>query len=351
VTSPGKHTYGEIVSQPASWAEALRTGQAAAAQAQELWRESAASELLFTGCGSTYYLSLAAAALARARGLPARAAPASEIWLMPGAVSPSIERCLLVTVSRSGETTETVKALAAFRKAGGRGAALLTCYPESTLARHVDVAIAVPSAQEESVAQTRSFASMLVLTQLFIGALASDAGLAQRLQALPDLGKQLIADYGALASTLGADLSLERFFFLGNGPLYGLAEEAMLKMKEMTLSYSEGYHTLEFRHGPKSMVEAGTLAVGLISDGARAEEAAVLKEMRGLGARTLALADGGEAADSGDPSHLVRLGSGLPEAERLVLYLPILQLMAFHRSIAKGLDPDRPRNLTAAILL
>ena len=351
MTPPGTHTYGEIISQPTAWAEALKVGQGAASQVQELWRTSGASELLFTGCGSTYYLSLSAAALARARGLPARAAPASEIWLMPESVTPAMGRSLLVTVSRSGETTETVRALAAFRQAGGRAAALLTCYPQSTLAQQTDISLAIPAAQEESVAQTRSFASMLVLSQLFIGALAGDAGLAQRLKGLPGLGEKLIASYGELASTVGGDLSLDRFFFLGNGPLYGLAEEAMLKMKEMTLSYSEGYHALEFRHGPKSMVEPGTLVVGLLGDRARTQETALFREMRGLGAQTLVLADQGDASGLGEPHHLVRLGSGLPEGERVVLYLPILQLIAFHRAIAKGLDPDRPRNLTAAIIL
>ncbi len=375
MSQPGNHTYQEITGQPAAWAQALSVGGAAGPQILDQWRRSGASELLFTGCGSTYYLSLAAAALARTRGIPARAAPASEIWLMPEVVTRDLRQALLVAVSRSGETTETVRAVECYREAGGPATVLLTCYPDSTLARQADLSLAVPTAQEQSVAQTRSFASMLVLSKLLVGALAGDSSLADRLQVLPDLGEKLLARYSGLAATLGSDLSLDRFFFLGNGPLYGLAEELMLKMKEMTLSYSEGYHALEFRHGPKSMVESGTLVVGLIGDRARTQEAAVLVEMKALGAQTLALADGGapsrtpvtsfpvgeetpsgQAArdlreECGDPTHLVHLGSGLPEADRLVLYLPVLQLIAFHRSVAKGLDPDQPRNLTAAILL
>jgi glucosamine--fructose-6-phosphate aminotransferase (isomerizing) len=123
----------------------------------------------------------------------------------------------------------------------------------------------------------------------------------------------------------------------------------MLKMKEMSLSYSEGYHPLEFRHGPMSMAEATALVVGLLSDRARDQEAAVLDDMRTLGARTLAIAEDG--AGLAVATYGVALDSGLSEDERLILNLPLLQLVAYHRSIAKGLDPDRPRHLTAAVVL
>jgi glucosamine--fructose-6-phosphate aminotransferase (isomerizing) len=225
----------------------------------------------------------------------------------------------------------------------------VTCYPDRALAVLADLVISLPAAQEESVAQTRSFASMLLACQMAIGALAGDAGQATRLAPLPDLGRRLIAACAGPMRALGGDLSLERFFFLGNGPFYGLAEEAMLKMKEMSLTYSEGYHPLEFRHGPMSMADATALVVGLISDRAAAQEMAVLRDMRELGARTLAIADDDAAA--ADAAYNIALGSGLDEEDRLVLHLPPLQLLAFNRSIAKGLDPDRPRNLAAAVVL
>ncbi len=346
----GQHTYNEIISQPASWAEALEAGRAAVARLERLWREAAADTILFTGCGSTYYLALAAAAMAREAGLAARALPASEIWLFPP-LAGDLSRTLLVAVSRSGETSETVHALQVFRQAGGKAAVAVTCYSESAVASRCDLTLAVPSAQERSVAQTRSFASMLVLCQALVGVLAGDGDLEPRLRGLPALGQRLLDSYGDLAADLGSQLWLERFFFLGNGPLYGIASEAMLKMKEMSLSTSEAYHMLEFRHGPKSVVNEVSLVIGLVSDGARAQEAAVLAEMKNLGARTLVLAEDGDLATLGTPHHAVRLQSGLQPADRLVLYLPVLQLMAFHRAVAKGLNPDQPRNLTAVVSL
>jgi glucosamine--fructose-6-phosphate aminotransferase (isomerizing) len=125
----------------------------------------------------------------------------------------------------------------------------------------------------------------------------------------------------------------------------------MLKTKEMSLSYAEAYYPLEFRHGPMSMVNGHTLVVGFLSDTALMEELRVLEDMHGLGARTLALVEDGSAFADWQPDHVVELRSGLDEWERGPLYLPVLQRLAHHRAVAKGLDPDRPTNLKAVVEL
>ncbi len=346
----GENTYREIIGQPEAWAEALEVARAATPALQSLWQRSGADELVFTGCGSTYYLSLAAAALAREHGLAARAMPASEVWLFPGLVGRDLSRVLLVAVSRSGTTTETVRAVEAFRRAGGKYAITVGCYPDVDLPRACDLTLAVPKGQEVSVAQTRSFASMLVVCRALVAVLAGEGDITARLAPLPDLGRHLLDAYGALAADLGTQASLQRFFFLGSGPRYGVASEAMLKMKEMSLSYSEVFHPLEFRHGPKSVVNEESLIIGLLSDAARAPETAVLADMQKLGGRTLALAEGGEPHELA-ANHTVTLASGLSEADRLVLCLPVLQLLAFRRAIYNGQDPDNPHNLTQVVTL
>jgi glucosamine--fructose-6-phosphate aminotransferase (isomerizing) len=122
----------------------------------------------------------------------------------------------------------------------------------------------------------------------------------------------------------------------------------MLKMKEMSLSPSEAFHFLEFRHGPKSVVAPGTLVIGLLSDAAYIEEIKVLAEMRALGAKVLALVENNEDLPA---DYVVELHSGVRELHRSVLFLPVLQLLAFYRSVEKGLDPDRPNNLDAVVRL
>jgi glucosamine--fructose-6-phosphate aminotransferase (isomerizing) len=335
-------TYHEIVSQPGAWRAALEVLRDRAPDLRALWSRSAPQRVVFTGCGSTYYLSLAAAATFQTlTGVPARGVPAGELVLYPAATYVP-GQTLLVAVSRSGETTETVEAVHRFQREGRGEVVVVTNYPDSTLARLGAVPVAIVAGQERSIAQTRSFASMYVATTALAALLVGRAGLLGAMDGLADAGERLLAGHEDLARTTGADLALDRSYFLGSGPRYGLACEANLKMKEMTLTHSEPFHFLEFRHGPKAMIGPTSLVVGLLSDEARAHEAAVLDEMRGLGAHTLSL---GEADTD------VAFASGLPAPIRNVLYLPVLQLMAYHRARAKGLDPDRPTHLDAVVRL
>jgi glutamine---fructose-6-phosphate transaminase (isomerizing) len=108
-------------------------------------------------------------------------------------------------------------------------------------------------------------------------------------------------------------------------------------------------HFLEFRHGPMSMVNERTLVVGLLSETARAEELAVLREMRALGAHGTVLAD--QPVSEQEADEQVCFHSGLPESSRALLYLPILQLLGYYRAVANGQNPDQPHNLTAVIVL
>lgn len=331
------HTYNEIRSQPRAWQAALERASAAL-----LPRASDYAQTLFTGCGSTYYLSLAAAALYQSlTGRPARAVPGGELLLNPQTALTD-QPTLLVAISRSGTTTETVRAVERFQ-AQGRGHVVAITNDVTDLARMADTAIVIPEGQERSVAQTRSFASMYVAATVFGLRMAGDSdGLLDAMAGLPAAGERLLEGYAPLAQALGEDLNFDRFYFLGSGIRYGLACEVNLKMKEMTLTHSEPFHFLEFRHGPMSMVNQNAVVVGLLSEQNARHERAVLDEMQALGGTVLAL--GEEGAD-------VSFRSGVPENLRGVLYLPVLQLMALYRSLAKGLDPDHPNNLTAVIEL
>jgi len=342
-------TYTEILTQHLAWQEALSVIGAQRRALRDLWSAGNYAHVLLTGCGSTHYLSLAAAAtFQQLTGTPARGAPAGELIMYPDIAVPAKGRTLLVAISRSAETTETVRAVQAFRDSGRGKVVVVTNYGDRALARMGTVTISIPSGQEQSVAQTRSFASMYVATTAMAAVLAERDDLVQAMQRLPDIGSNLINKYEHLARSLGEDLDLDQFYFLGSGPRYGLASEASLKMKEMSLTHSEPFHFLEFRHGPKSMVRPGTLVIGLLSDTNRAYEEAVLQEMAALGARILAVS---EAPSQGMWKTEAVFSSQVPEAVRNVLYLPVLQWMAYYRARAKGLNPDQPHNLDAVVKL
>ena len=344
----GKFTKQEIFSQPQAWTEALDILATFSNDLRGLVKKGYA-QVVFTGCGSTYYLSIAGAALLQGlAGIPSRGLPASEVWQNPQLYFRKEERALLVAVSRSGETTETLRACETFRQQGLGDILTFSCYPGRALASVGEVNILLPSGQEESVAQTRAF-STLYLGTLFLAALW--AGQDTVIQALPRLSgacSQMFESFSQLAQELGSDLALERFYFLGSAYRYGLACEVSLKMKEMTLSHSEPFHFMEFRHGPMSMVNPQTLITGLISQSNRKAEAAVLENMRKLGARVLVVGShlGDVAAD-----YKLEIPLELDEICLLPLYLPLIQLMAFHRSLAKGLNPDQPTNLSAVVFL
>ncbi len=247
---------------------------------------------------------------------------------------------LLVAISRSGSTSETVQAVQQFKHQKQGLVIGITNYGQEALASLADISLVIPAGQESSVAQTRSFASMLVAATAMTSILSRKPDWLEQMQALPPIGERLMDRYEDAARKIGENLTLDRFYFLGSGERYGLACETNLKMKEMTLTHSEPFHFFEFRHGPMAMVTPTTQIIGLHSVANRKNEDLVLKEMAALGAQTISLAD--SAADFVFKSHL-------PESLQNVFFLPILQLMAYYRSIRKGLNPDQPNNLTAVV--
>jgi glucosamine--fructose-6-phosphate aminotransferase (isomerizing) len=329
-------TYNEIKSQTQAWAQALDL-----ACESSLPDVAGFRQVVFTGCGSTYYLSLAAAALyQQLTGRPARAVPGGELWLNPQ-VYLAADKALLVAISRSGTTTETVQAVERFRTEGHGDVVAISNYHEA-LSQLAAVDIVIERGQEQSVAQTRSFASLYVAAAALCARMAGRNDLLSAMQGLPVVGEKLLSKYEAYAQDVGRNLDFDRFYFLGSGTRYGLACEVSLKMKEMTLTHSEPFQFLEFRHGPMSMVNEHTLVAGLLSDANRPHEARVLSEMEALGATVASL---------GESQAQVAFESRVPESVRGVLYLPVLQLIAFYRALAKGLNPDRPHNLMAVVKL
>jgi glucosamine--fructose-6-phosphate aminotransferase (isomerizing) len=341
MTMPGNFTRTEILSQPEAWAEALDVVEKYKGRLEQIFAADY-EQVLFTGCGSTYYLSLAAAALYQEMtGKLARGVPGGELLLNRQTVLTD-GKTLLVAVSRSGSTTETVRGVEQFKARKQGPVVAITTSGDQPLAGLADLPIIIKKGQEESVAQTRSFASMYVATTAMTMVAAGAGTLREAMRKLPDAGTRLLARYERLGREFGENLGFDRFYFLGSGGRYGLACEVNLKMKEMALTHSEPFHFLEFRHGPMSMVNEKAVVVGLVSEANFNHERAVLNEMQAHGGKTMAL---------GEASVDIAFQSGIPESVRGVLYLPVLQLMAVFRSLAKGLNPDHPNNLEAVVKL
>jgi len=342
MTDPGTYTWNEINTQPEAWKAALEQIRA---ERQEIERllEGGFDEVIFTGCGSTYYAALAAAAVfTTLTGRRSRGLPGSELWLNPGSHYPSGGRYLLVPISRSGETSETIQACQYFREAGLGQILSLSCYPGTRLAGLGDLNLVLPSGQEESYAQTRAFTTLYLAAMALSCFAAGRDDLFAQMDGLPGACERLLKRHTDAALQLGGDLTTDRVYFLGSGLHYGLACELSMKMKEMSLTHCEPFHFLEFRHGPKTMASQGALIVGLISATNAAKERAVAADMQEQGARAYLIGEGETGA---------ALESGLPEVLRGPLYLPAGQLLSYARAIARGLNPDRPANLEPVIKL
>jgi glucosamine--fructose-6-phosphate aminotransferase (isomerizing) len=334
-------TWNEILSQPQAWEQTLTVMRGVERELRGLQPHSY-DRVVFTGCGSTYYLALAAAAAFReVVGVDATGYPASEVWLNPRGTFPGTRPTLLVAISRSGETTETLRAVEAFRAAGRGPIVTLSCYGDRPLAALGDINVVIEAGQEQSIAQTRAFSTLYLATLSFAAIVGERAEAREALAHLPSACADLLETGRASARELATDESLTRCFFLGSGARYGLAAELSLKMKEMSLSDSEPFHVLEYRHGPQSMARPGTLIVGLLSDTNRGHELAVMHEMRALGAKVIAL---------GAPPAEVALAH-IPEDMQGPLYLPWGQMLAYERAIWRGLEPDRPNQLDAVVRL
>jgi glucosamine--fructose-6-phosphate aminotransferase (isomerizing) len=205
-----------------------------------------------------------------------------------------------------------------------------------------DLNLIFPSGMEQSIAQTRAFSTLFLCTVGLSAIWTEGRFNFDQIHSLPQVGRQILDHYYPMAAQIGRNVGIDRIYFLGSGERFGLACELSLKMKEMCLTHSESFHFMEFRHGPKAMVNENTLVVGLVSESNAIYELAVLKDVQNLGAETIRI---------GENDTDVSFNSELEEVYRNVLYLPFGQMMALERAIAKGLDPDHPTNLDAVVKL
>jgi glutamine---fructose-6-phosphate transaminase (isomerizing) len=334
-------TRNEILTQTSAWEDAINVIDQNREKLKALALDTY-QRVLVIGCGSTYYLALTAASLLQKQtGVMVMAFPSSELLLFPESLMGEGKN-LLFAFSRSGTTSETLHVVNNFKQNNQGKVIVITNYQDSPLAKLGDICLGIREGQELSVAQTRSFASMLVAIYAVSHLISKDISFSLYKKELVLAGNNLFKNYSFIAEKYGTDNQIKQVFFLGSGPRYGLACEASLKMKEMSQTVTEPFHFLEFRHGPISMVDEHTLVIGLVSEKAFDHEMAVIEEVRRLGAETVTI---------GEKDTDIEFKSELPEAARDVLYLPILQLLAYQRAIFFGKNPDIPRNLTAVVKL
>jgi len=339
-------TLQEIYRQPAVWAECLRMLRALDIGALVKDREQPGAEWVFFGCGTSYYLAQAAAAsFTLLTGRLARALPASELLLYPELSLPSTKGVFPVLISRSGYTSEILSAAEVLTQKGIEFLAL-TC-DGNELAASTGRVLQLP-VKEESTVMTGSFTSMLLAMQFVAAKLVGRDDFLAALDQVPATVEKLLGVYGprveAFAKRPFADVAV-----LGQGALYAIASEVALKVMESSSSYAQFFHTLEFRHGPKSIIDDRALVIGLIADESAVQETKVIGEMKELGASTIAVVNRATREARAAADLMIELNSPLPSLALSIAYVVWGQLLGSYVGLAKGLNPDEPLNLTRVV--
>lgn len=336
-----RKTIQEILYQPQAWEKTIKTFTEQKTEIINYLKNHKTAEVILTGCGTSYYLSLAAAAQhTKFTGKKSRGIPASEIMLNPSTVFARGKDYLLVSISRSGKTPETLSATRYMKETVKGGTLLISCTENSEMAKHSDFSIVCPEAAEQTKYMTKSFTSMLLGFQLLTAFISGDRSFEEELKQLPGHGERLISEYQSSLENLAGTGDYNLYIYLGHGPLYGLAAESMLKIKEMACTPAEAYHGMEFMHGPKYAVNDKTLITYLLSDSIRNQEIELLKRVKDLGGNIRVICEKSTRELTGITDDIFELKSGLSENATPILIMLLTQLYGYYRALAVGKDLD-----------
>lgn len=342
-------TLDEIGSQPQVWQNVFEFLAKSDLLARLQQLQPTRVHWLFVGCGTSFYLAQSAAASFRSiLRVPAYAIPASEILLFQETILVDSGKQLFpVLISRSGMTSEVIRA-ARDLQAKKIPFLAVTC-DGGDLENLTPYTLRLPVI-EQSTVMTSSFTSMLLALQYAAATFAEDAELLSAFSKLPSALRQFLkANEETIRELAGEEF--ENYVFLGQGALFGIAQECALKITESSCSYTQSYHTLEFRHGPKSIIVPQVLTGFLISESGYQEELEVVREMKALGATTVVVTNQTTPELREVADYLFELGLPVAEILRTAAYTVVGQLLGSYVGLRKGLNPDSPKNLTRVVML
>ena len=351
-SKPGEHTLQEILSQPQIWSETETQLRESRLLEKFATLFSPRSPWLFVGCGSSYYLSRLIAALwTKHFYIPATGVPASELLFAPEETLRRLGTEQVVLMSRSGETTEVLRAAEVLQKHKTVQTLGVTCNPQSLLEPLCTHTFKLGWADEKSMVMTRSFTAILLAFQRLGLQFVGDTQFSAALDQLPQRGQAWLDAHARKIRDFAGQKKFKDYVFLGQGAHYWLAQEAALKITEMSSSYAQVYHSMEFRHGPRSIAGPDTLVTFFLSEAAAAEEELLVKELKQLGAGICVIANRTTPELKKHSDLLIELALDGPEFARYPVTAIPAHLLGIGVGVRKGLNPDAPKNLTRAVVL
>jgi len=349
----------EIYEQPGVMADVLEgrlagdrlLEQCFGAEASELFDNT--KQVLILACGTSYHAGMVARYWIEAlANLPCSVEVASEFRYRKAVVP---EGTLLLTISQSGETADT---LAALRDIQSRvaGSLAICNVPGSSLVRESQLSLMTQAGPEIGVASTKAFTSQLVALMLTTVALARRQGLSDdeemkimhSLRQLPSLLEQVIGLDEQIQTMSESFAEKHHSLFLGRGALYPVAMEGALKLKEISYIHAEAYPAGELKHGPLALVDKDMPVIAVAPRNDMLDKLkANLQEVRARGGELFVFAEKG-TLQSEEGIHVIELPAVDDWLEPLVYTVP-LQLLSYHVAVLKGTDVDQPRNLAKSV--
>jgi glucosamine--fructose-6-phosphate aminotransferase (isomerizing) len=349
----------EIFEQPRAIADTL---EGVSGIGPELFGERAAEILAgvdsvhVLACGTSYYSGMVARLwLETVAGLPAQAEISSEYRYRDSVPHPD---ALVVVVSQSGETADTLSALKHAKALGHRHTLAICNVATSSMVRQTALTFLTRAGAEIGVASTKAFTTQLVAHFLLTLTLAKLRG-----RLAPDVEAHWLAGLRHLPAAIQSVLALEpaiiawaeqfakkqNALFLGRGLHYPIALEGALKLKEISYIHGEAYPAGELKHGPLALVDSNMPVVAIAPNDALLEKLkSNLQEVRARGGELYVVADADSHIQSSEGVHVLRLPEHAGLLSPIVHTIP-LQLLAYHTAVIRGTDVDKPRNLAKSV--
>ena len=311
--------------------------------------------IYIVACGSAYHVGMAAQyVLEDMAGIPVRVELASEFRYRSLLLEPD---SLVMIVSQSGETADSLAALREAKKRGVKTLGIVNVVG-SSIAREADSVFYTLAGPEISVATTKAYSTQLIAMYVLAVQFAkvrerideeAYAGYIRELRSLPEKIEKIIEDKERLQWFASKQANAKDVFFVGRGIDYACCMEGSLKMKEISYIHSEAYAAGELKHGTISLIENGTLVIGVLTQPELYEKTVSnLVECKSRGAYLMAVTAYGNYNIEDTADFVIYIPKTDPHFTVSLAVIP-LQLMGYYVSVAKGLDVDKPRNLAKSV--
>ena len=312
-------------------------------------------QIYIVACGSAYHVGVAAQyVIEELAQIPVRVELASEFRYRRMLFAPN---SLVIIVSQSGETADSLVALREAKAHGVKTLAIVNVVG-STIAREADHVFYTLAGPEIAVATTKAYSTQLIASYILSiefarvrGMIDEDraAELIAELQTIPDKIEKLLEDKERIQWFAAKQMNAQNMFFIGRGIDYAVSLEGSLKMKEISYIHSEAYAAGELKHGTISLIEPGTLVIGVLTQQDLYEKTVSnMVECKSRGAYLMALTTYGNYSIEDCAEFVIYIPKTDPLFAASLAVIP-LQLMGYYVSVAKGLDVDKPRNLAKSV--